>query len=86
MNIKRSIIDSNNKLNSILSSFNSFSIEFSFRDRLIDIFPNYFFFHFVNRKYKKSKKIYIQKLDEIIFQVSADSKIVVVVSDTSIRN
>jgi len=35
---------------------------------------------------KESRKIHIYKLDELTFQVSADSKIAVVISDTSIKN
>ena len=37
-------------------------------------------------KSKESRKIHIHKLDELTFQVSADSKIAVVVSDMSIKN
>ena len=37
-------------------------------------------------KSKESRKIHIHKLNELTFQVSADSKIAVVISDTSIKN
>ena len=72
----------NNRLNRIFPSFNSFSFEFSFRDRLINIFS----FYFTNRKSKESRKVYICKLNKLTLQVLADSKMVVVVSDTNIKN
>ena len=40
----------------------------------------------MNRKSKEGIKAYICKLDNITFQASTDSKTVVVVSDTSIKN
>jgi len=86
LNIKDSIVDANNKLNGVFPSFDLFSSKFSPVDRLIDIFPSYFSFHSMNRKYKESKKAYIYELNEITFQVVMDSKSVVVVSDASIKN
>jgi len=86
LNIKDPIVNANNRLNRIFPSFNLFSSEFSPEDRLIDVFPSYFSFHSMNRKSKESVKAYIYKLDEITFQVSVDSKSVVVVLDASIKN
>ena len=45
LNIKDSIVNTNNRLNGVFSSFNPLSIEFSPGDRLIDIFPSHFSFH-----------------------------------------
>ena len=78
MNIKGLVVNMNNKLNRIFPSFNPFSSKFSPRDRLIDIFPSCFSFYSMDRKSKESS--------ELILQVSADSKIAVVVSDMSIKN
>jgi len=66
--------------------FDLFSSEFSFRDRLIDIFSSHFSFYFTNRKSKESTKTYIHKLNKITFQVLVNSKSVVIILDTSIKN
>ena len=84
LNIKESIVDANNRLNRVFPSFIHFSSEFSPRNRLIDIYSSHFF-HSTN-KHKKGRKVYIQKLNNLTFQVSDDSKIVIVVSDASIKN
>ena len=86
LNIKGSIVDINSRLNRIFLLFDSFSSEFSPRNRLINTFPSYFSFYSMNRKSKKSSKIHIYKLNEIILQVLADSRIAVVISDISIKN
>ena len=70
----------------IFLSFDLFSSKFSFRDRLINIFSSHFSFYFTNRKSKESIKIYIHKLNKIIFQVLVNSKSVVIILDTSIKN
>jgi len=64
LNIKGSIVDMNNRINKVFSSFDLFNSKFSPRDRLIDIFPNCFSFHSTNRKSEDSIKAYICKLDE----------------------
>ena len=83
--IKGPIVDANNRLNRLFPSFNPFSSKFSSEDRLIDIF-SCFSFHSVNRRSKEGIKVHIFKLNNITFQASTDSKAVVVVSDTSIKN
>jgi len=40
----------------------------------------------MNKKYKKGKRAYICKINETTLQILADSKTVVIVSDTSIKN
>jgi len=40
----------------------------------------------MNRRNEKNIKVYIHKLNKITFQVSSNSKIAIVVSDTSIKN
>ena len=86
LKIKSSVIGANNCLNSIFPAFNSLSNEFSPRTQLIDIFPNYFSFYYTNCKSIKSKTIHIYKLNECVFHALTDSKSVIIVSDTSIKN
>ena len=86
MNIKRSIVDANNRLNRVFSLFNPFSSEFSSRDRLIDIFSSHYSFHSIDRKNKDGRKVHICKFDELTLQVLINSKTAVIVSDMSIKN
>ena len=86
MNIKGSIVDANNRLNGIFNSFNSFNSEFSLGNRLIDIFSSCFSFHLSDRKSVEVKKVYLYKLNKLIFQTSANSRTAVIVSDMSIKN
>jgi len=84
--IKDSIVDANNRLNGVSPSFDPFSSKFSPEDRLIDIFSSHFSFDSVNRRSEECINVHICKLDNITFQVLTNSKAVVVVSDTSIKN
>ena len=79
LNIKGPIIDANNRLNRVFHSFSP-------RDRLIDIYSSCFSFHSSNRKSKESGKMFIQKLNKLILQVPAKSKMAVGVLDTCIKN
>jgi len=83
---KGHIVDANNRLNSIFPSFDSFSDEFFPSNRLIDIFASHILFYFTNRRNKKSRKVYIQKLNKITFEAFLNSKTAVIVLDTSIKN
>ena len=65
MNIKSSVADVNNRLNRVFSFFNPFSIKFSPKDRLIDIFSSCFSFYSTNRKSKENSKVHIDKLDKL---------------------
>ena len=84
--IKDSLVDMDNRCNKIFPSFSSSNYEFSLRNRLIDIFPNCFSFHALNRKNNHDIKSYLQCLNNITIQVSSDPLSVVVVMDTSIKN
>ena len=86
MKVKDCIVDVNNRLNGIFNSFNPFSNKFSSRNRLIDVFTSCSSFYLSNKKYAKVKKVYLYKLDELIFHVSVDPKTTIVVSDASIKN
>ena len=78
-------MDANNRLNGIFHLFNPLSSEFSLENRLIDILSSCFYFH-LYRKNEESKKAHICKLDELIPQVLAESRMAVIVSDMSIKN
>ena len=56
LNIKDSIINTNNRLNRVFPSFNLFSSEFALENRLIDLFSSCFSFHSLNQKTKKAEK------------------------------
>ena len=86
MNIREFIVNANNRLNGVFSSFNHFSSKFSSRNRLIDIFPSHYFFYFIDRKNKEGRKLHICKLNELTLQVLIDSKMATVISDMSIKN
>jgi len=86
LKVKDSIVDANNRLNSIFNSFNPFSSKFSPGNRLIDIFSSRFSFHLSNRKCTEEEKIYLHKLDELILLASVDPKTVIVMLDASIKN
>jgi len=73
----------NNKFNEVFPFFSSFNYEFSPGNRLIDIFPNCFPFHSLNRKNKQDIKNYLQNLDNITIQ---DSLSMIVVTNASIKN
>ena len=77
---------SNNRLNKIFPFFNPLSNKISPGSRLIDIFSSHFSFHSSNQKSKDKRLVHIHKLEEHVLQTSANSKMVVVVSDTSIKN
>ena len=86
LNIKSSIIDVNNHLNGIFSSFSSMNSESSPEYRLINIFPSCFSFHQADCRSKETKSTHIQKLDKIAFIKLSNSKTIIVMSDTSIKN
>ena len=75
-----------NMFNKILPSFSLFNCEFSPENRLIDIFPNCFSFHSLNRKSEDNIKSYLHDLENISLQSSSNPHIVIVILDTSIKN
>jgi len=66
LKVKSSIADTNNRLNEIFHLFNPLSSKFSLENRLIDIFPSWFYFHLLDRKNTESKKAHIYKLNKLI--------------------
>ena len=86
LNIKGLIIDMNNRFNKIVPFFSLFSCEFFLGNRLINIFPSHFSFHFSNRKSKESLETHLCNLNNMTFQASTNPQSVVIVSDASIKN
>ena len=86
LKIKGPIIDTNNRLNGIFNSFDSFNNKFSPGNKLTDLFSSCFSFYFSNRKYTEIRKTHLCKLNEIIFNTSADLKTAIVILDASIKN
>jgi len=84
--IKDSLVDIDNRFNKVFPSFSPFNYEFSLRNRLIDIFPNHFSFHSLNRKSKQNVKNHLQSLDNITIQASSDPLSTIVVMYASIKN
>ena len=76
----------NNRFNEAFSSFSPFNYEFLPGNRLIDIFPNCFSFHTLNRKSNNNVKSHLLKLNDLTLQVSSDPWLVVIVIDASIKN
>ena len=83
--VKSSIVNTNNYLNKIFLSFYFLYKEFSFGFRLVDNFPNHFYFHTVNCKDKENKETYFYKLNKIAKDALSNSNTIIVVSNASIK-
>ena len=81
---KGHLINSNNKLFGVFLSFSPLHLEFNPGSRIVDKFSDRFSFNLSNRK--KNNKICFQQLDKITLQSSSSPHIVIVVTDTSIKN
>ena len=66
MNIKKPLVDIDNRYNEFILSFFLFNREFSLGNRLINVFPKQFSFYLINRKNTHDVKNYLNKLDNII--------------------
>ena len=84
--IKSSIIDMNNWLNVIFTTFNFLNFKCYPGGRLINIFSSWIFFHNANCSPNKSKEAHCKKLNKIVLKLSSDPKIDIVITDTSIKN
>ena len=82
--VKRHLVDSNNKLYGIFSSFSPFHLELFPGSRIIDNFPECFSFNLSNKE--KSDKICFQQLDDMVLESSSSLSIAIIVTDTSIKN
>jgi len=54
--------------------------------RIVDNFPNCFSFHPANYKDKENREAYLQKLKKSFEDTLLDSKSIIVIVDTSIKN
>jgi len=79
-------VGTNNRLNGVFNSFDSFNNKLSPKNRLIDMYSSYFSFHHSDRKNSNTRKTYLHHLDKIVFNVLSDPKIAVVISNASIKN
>ena len=86
LQIKSSIVNANNQINSIFSLFDSLNSKFAPGFRLVDKFPSYFSFHWADHKDKEVKAAHFCKLNDIALNVSFYSNLFIVVSNASIRN
>jgi len=86
LEIKSSVVDANNYFNGIFPVFNFLSNEFSPGSCLVNNFSSCFFFYRANCKNKESKAAQFHKLNDIVLNASSNSNLVIVVSDTSIKN
>ena len=83
-NIKRYLIDSNNKLYGIFSFFSPLYLELSLGCRIIDNFSDYFSFNLATRN--KNNKICFQQLDNIVLKLFSFPFSAIIIIDASIKN
>jgi len=81
---KGHLIDSNNKVYGIFSSFSPFHPELAPGSRIIDNFSDCFSFNLTNKKEKD--KICFQQLNEMVLQSSSSPSMAIVITDASIKN
>ena len=86
LKVKSFIVNANNCLNEIFPPFNPLHKELLSGFRLVDNFPDHFSFHTIDYRDKESKEVYLHKLDKITEDTLSNPKIVIVVSDISIKN
>jgi len=84
--LKGSIADINNWLNGILSTFDPLNVVLHLSSRLIDIVSSHISIHNANYSSNKSKATHCKKLHKIILESSSDPRIVIIISDMSIKN
>ena len=86
LKVKSSIIDANSCLNRILPLFNPLHKELISGFWLVDIFSNHFLFNITEYKINDYKATHLWKLDNIFKDSLCDTKIVIIISDASIKN
>ena len=86
LKIKGSTVDIDNKFNEIILFFSLFDHKFLPGNKLIDIFPDKFSFHSLDRKSKNNIKSYLHNLENISLQSLLNLYIAIVILDTSIKN
>ena len=81
---KSHLIDSNNKVYGIFSSFSPLHLELAPGSRIIDNFSDHFSFNLTNKIEKD--KIRFQQLNEMVLQSSFSLSMAIVVTDANIKN
>jgi len=84
--IKSPIIDINNCLNEVLSSFDFLNIKLSSGFRLVDIFSDFFSFTSVNCNNIDVLKTHHFRLDRIYKDFLNNQDTILIIADTSIKN
>jgi len=84
--IKSSIIDINNCLNEVLSSFDSLNIKLSSGFRLVDTFSDCFSFTSVNCNDIDALKTHYFRIDRIYKDFLNNQDTILIIVDTSIKN
>ena len=84
--LKSFIVYSNDYINSLFSLFDSLCKELSLGFHLVEKVSNKFLFYIINCKQKNFINAYLQNLNKIFKDSCIDTKTVIVISDTSIKN
>jgi len=84
--IKGHLVDMDNQFNEVFSSFDPLNPEFKPDNRIINCFSNHFSFHLFSKSSDHLFKTQIQQLDNIAVESSNTLLIILVVTDTSIKN
>ena len=84
--IKSLVTNTNICLNRIFLSFDFLNSEISPGFILTNIFSSYFSFYKADCHNKKSKAVYLHKLDDLVLNVLSDLHTVIVIPNASIRN
>ena len=75
-----------NRFNEIVLYLSPFNYEFSLGNKLINVFPNQFFFYPMNRKSDNNVKNHLTKLNNLVLQALSDPQSVIIVTDASIKS
>jgi len=86
LKIKSPIVDINNWLNKVFSFFDSLNKELSSGFHLVNTFSDYFSFHSVNWKDSNILTTYCNRLENIYKDSLINQDIMLIISDTSIKN
>ena len=84
--LKSFIVNSNDYINNLFSSFDSLYKELSSGFHLVDNFPDQIIFYIKNCKQKSFMNAYFQNLNKIFKDSCMEAKTVIVISDTNIKN
>ena len=84
--LKGSFANINNWLNENFSTFDSLNVVLHLSSRLIDIFSSHISIYNANHSSNENKTIHCKKLNKIILESLLNPRIVVIISDISIKN